>query len=74
MTVREKEAMSEAGKILKKLIAEDPVSLNDAFTQVNEQMAAMNAQKLRYKNFKQVVDDLLRSNDVVQRGDQLQKP
>lgn len=74
MSVREKTAMEEAGKVLKGLIEAESVSISDAFEAVNQQMSALQQPRLKFKNFKAVVDDAIRSNECVQRGDMLSKP
>merc|ERR1712032_1659728 len=74
VSVRERQTMDLAGKILCEIVKESgaPISFRDAQTAVNEQLQSKQQGILRVKNFKEVIDDLVRNGDITQRGEMLQ--
>ncbi|CAD7936383.1 unnamed protein product [Amoebophrya sp. A25] len=74
ISVRERELMDVAGKVLTELIKEESMSIKDAQGRVNEILTGKKMTNIRYKHMSEVIKDLVRDGTIERRADMLSVP
>lgn len=74
VSIRDRETMEQGSVILQKLLDDQPMQKDEALAAINEHLASKKLTQLRWKQFKEVLSELTRSETILERNGQLSKP